>query len=147
MKYVHTNLIAKDWKKLADFYINVFDCQPKPPARNQQGTWLSEGTGVKNAHLFGMHLTLPGYGPNGPTLEIYQYSDVKDNDEMAPNQMGFGHLAFEVSEVGETLDKMIKFGGKIQGNVVKRLIDDLGTITFVYARDPEGNLIELQHWD
>ncbi len=24
--------------------------------------------------------------------------------------------------------------------------EDVGTITYVHARDPEGNLIELQNW-
>jgi predicted enzyme related to lactoylglutathione lyase len=29
-KYVHTNLIAKDWKKLAKFYTDVFGCKLVP---------------------------------------------------------------------------------------------------------------------
>ena len=73
MKYVHTNIISKDWRKLADFYTTVFECVIVPPERNQSGDWLSKGTGVPNAHLRGAHLRLPGYGENGPTLEIYQY--------------------------------------------------------------------------
>jgi predicted enzyme related to lactoylglutathione lyase len=27
MKYAHTNIIARDWEKLAQFYIDVFDCE------------------------------------------------------------------------------------------------------------------------
>lgn len=72
IKYVHTNIISKDWKKLADFYIKVFDCKPVPPERNQKGSWLDKGTGVKDAHIKGMHLQLPGYGKNSPTLEIFR---------------------------------------------------------------------------
>ena len=33
-KYVHTNLVAHDWKRLATFYIEVFGCKPKPPERD-----------------------------------------------------------------------------------------------------------------
>jgi len=31
MKYTHTNLVARDWRRLADFYIKVFGCTPVPP--------------------------------------------------------------------------------------------------------------------
>ena len=27
-RYVHTNLVARDWKKLAQFYETVLDCAP-----------------------------------------------------------------------------------------------------------------------
>ena len=38
IRYVHTNLIARDWKKLAKFYVKVFGCKLKPPERNLKGT-------------------------------------------------------------------------------------------------------------
>jgi len=66
IKFVHTNIVSSDWKKLADFYINVFECIPILPERNLSGNWLDKGTGLKNASLTGVHLRLPGYGKNGP---------------------------------------------------------------------------------
>ena len=72
-KYVHTNLIARDWKQLADFYTRVFGCALVPPERDLAGKWLDDATSVPNAHLLGAHLRLPGYGGTGPTLEIFQY--------------------------------------------------------------------------
>jgi len=114
MKYVHTNIISKDWKKLAKFYIKVFKCKIVPPLRNQSGKWLDTGTGVKNAHLKGAHLRLPGYGKNGPTLEIYQYKKVKKQKPVSPNQRGIGHLAFEVKNVKALLGKIEKHGGSIE---------------------------------
>jgi predicted enzyme related to lactoylglutathione lyase len=71
VKYKHTNIIARDWEVLAQFYENVFGCIPIPPERNLRGTWLDEGTGIQGAHLRGAHLLLPGYGDDGPTLEIF----------------------------------------------------------------------------
>jgi hypothetical protein len=61
MKYVHTNLVARDWRKLADFYINVFNCKPVPPERELKGEWLDKAVNVKDAHIKGVHLQLPGY--------------------------------------------------------------------------------------
>jgi predicted enzyme related to lactoylglutathione lyase len=30
-RYVHTNLIARDWRRLPDFYQHVFGSTPLPP--------------------------------------------------------------------------------------------------------------------
>lgn len=44
------------------------------------------------------------------------------------------------------LDAVITAGGAARGNVVTRAVEGVGTLTFTYARDPEGNLLELQSW-
>jgi len=69
-KYVHTNLIARDWKSLADFYIQVFGCTPVPPERDISGEWIDGMTGISDVRIRGAHLRLPGY-EDGPTLEIF----------------------------------------------------------------------------
>ena len=60
-RYVHTNLIAADWRALADFYIAVFGCAVVPPERDYTGAALDAGTGLDDAHLQGVHLRLPGW--------------------------------------------------------------------------------------
>lgn len=147
IKYVHTNIISEDWRKLMRFYIDVFDCVPVPPQRSQSGQWLDQGTGVSEAHLEGMHLRLPGHGEQGPTLEIYSYKKMEDKLPPAANRKGIGHLAFEVDDVHRVLQKLLDFEGSTLGRVSSRQIEGLGTITFVYAADPEGNIIELQNWE
>jgi catechol 2,3-dioxygenase-like lactoylglutathione lyase family enzyme len=147
MRYVHTNIITRDWKKLAQFYINVFQCEVVPPVRNQSGDWLSDGTGVEHAHLEGVHLRLPGCGPVGPTLEIYTYKLIEDNLPAVSNRVGYGHIAFEVEDVEAVVKELVKHGGSTYGKMVSRNIPEKGMITFTYAKDPDGNIIELQHWD
>ncbi len=146
MRFAHTNIVSTDWRVLADFYINTFNCKVVPPIRKQRGAWLDAGTGVSNASLEGVHLALPGHSENGPTLEIYQYREIADLGPATPNTRGFGHIAFEVDDVAMLLQVLIANGGKAVGRVTKRTIEGVGEITFVYARDPEGNLIELQSW-
>jgi hypothetical protein len=73
MRYAHTNIVTTDWKRLAEFYIQVFGCTVKPPERNLSGDWLDNATGLTNARLQGIHLVLPGHGNNGPTLEMFTY--------------------------------------------------------------------------
>jgi len=147
VKYVHTNIISRDWRKLAKFYIDVFDCIPVPPERKLSGEWLEKGTGLKGADLEGVHLRLPGYGDNGPTLEIFQYKENEPGNSPAVNRPGFTHIAFSVADVNETLRKIITNGGKALGEIVSKEIPGAGTIYFVYATDSEGNIIEIQKWE
>jgi hypothetical protein len=93
-KYVHTNLVAKDWQALANFYQNLFRCIPVPPERDLSGEKLETGTGLSGAHLRGIHLRLPGYGDDGPTLEILSYNHFEDRLKTVVNRPGFGHIAF-----------------------------------------------------
>lgn len=146
MRYVHTNIISPNWQRLADFYIRTFSCTIKPPPRKQAGDWLAQGTGLEHAQLEGLHLRLPGFDDLGPTLEIYQYTPVVDHPTLQPNHRGYTHIAFEVDDVAQILKLVIQNGGSANGQITQRVIEGVGTITFVYARDPDGNLIELQSW-
>src|SRR6266850_1172103 len=47
-KYVHTNLIARDWKRLVRFYREVFGCEPKGPERDLSAAWLDRVNSVPN---------------------------------------------------------------------------------------------------
>ena len=145
-KYRHTNLIAHDWRRLAAFYEHVFGCTPVPPERDQQGEWLERASGVKNAHLRGAHLRLPGCGSDGPTLEVYQYAETVPQDLPVANRAGYGHLAFSVDNVDAAVEAVVSQGGSRLGEVVTRDVPDVGTLHFTYARDPEGNILELQNW-
>jgi catechol 2,3-dioxygenase-like lactoylglutathione lyase family enzyme len=107
---------------------------------------LDSATSLKNAHIYGIHLRLPGYGVDGPTLEIFQYVKVKKGASPVVNRPGFAHIAFAVKNVAKALEKVESHGGGRAGQVVSTIIEGVGSINFVYARDPEGNIIELQKW-
>jgi predicted enzyme related to lactoylglutathione lyase len=143
-RYIHTNIIARDWKRLAAFYENVLGCTPVPPERALSGKWLEGATGVPGAEIHGVHLRLPGYGEDGPTLEIFQYTQLEERGKIAINRPGFAHIAFMVDDVTSARDAVIAAGGGVHGELVSTKIPGAGTITFIYATDPEGNIIELQ---
>ena len=147
MRFVHTNIAARNWKLLSEFYINVFECKIKPPERKLSGSWLDHATGLQNAILEGVHLLLPGHGDNGPTLEIFSYQNMYDREPIMANYVGLTHIAFEVQDVVQTLDKAIQNGGQLLGNVTEKTIDGVGNLNFVYFRDPEGNIVEIQSWE
>jgi len=145
-KYVHTNLIARDWKKLVRFYCEVFGCEPKGPERDLSGAWLDRVNAVPNAHVRGVHLRLPGYGNNGPTLEIFSYDQLIERELPRSNERGFAHIAFAVDGVGEALEAVIAAGGGTVGEIATAEVKGVGLLRVVYARDPEGNIVELQKW-
>jgi catechol 2,3-dioxygenase-like lactoylglutathione lyase family enzyme len=146
MRYAHTNIAARDWKKLSDFYINVFGCTVKPPERKLSGDWLDQATGLSEAELEGVHLLLPGYGDNGPTLEIFSYKERYDRGPVMANYTGFTHIAFEVEDVEQIFSDALRCGATQLGEVTEKIIDGIGMLKFVYLRDPEGNIIEIQSW-
>lgn len=145
-RYVHTNLVARDWKKLARFYVQVLNCEQIPAERDLSGNWLDRAVALNGARILGAHLRLPGWGENGPTLEIFQYTPEEKSFPAVVNRPGFGHIAFAVDDVEETLVAVLAAGGGTVGEMVTVPIPDAGTIQFVYCTDPEGNIIELQRW-
>lgn len=146
MKYVHTNIVARDWQALADFYIQVFQCTVRPPERNISGDWLDQATGLNNAALKGVHLNLPGYDQSGPTLEIFSYQEMVESALLSANHTGFTHIAFEVEDVPQTFEKAKQHGATDLGQVTEKVVEGVGTLTFVYFRDPEGNIVEILSW-
>jgi catechol 2,3-dioxygenase-like lactoylglutathione lyase family enzyme len=147
IRYAHTNIIADDWKSLADFYIKTFECIPVPPERNLGGEWLAKGTGITDAKLKGVHLRLPGHGKTGPTLEIFQYNENIPQHIIPANLRGYGHIAFQVDDVPKMIRKVLQHGGSGYGEIASFRMEDAGYLTFVYVRDPEGNILELQSWE
>lgn len=146
MRYAHTNIIARDSTKLIAFYKEVLGCKSIGETRNLRGEWLDAMTGIKDAHIVGEHLCLPGYDDKHPTFEIFSYDEMVTEGAHKINQCGLAHIAFEVENVAETLRKVLEAGGGQYGELVCAEYDDGRKAQFVYATDIEGNIIELQSW-
>lgn len=145
-RYVHTNIIAKDANRLIDFYKTVLHCQSINETRDLRGPWLDRLTGLNDAHIIGEHLLLPGYGKDHPTLEIFSYNLLDGTIAPEINRPGIAHIAFEVDDVEATLEEIISAGGSSVGELVTASYPNGKEAVFVYARDPEGNILELQSW-
>ena len=146
IKFSHTNLITPDWKRLSQFYIDVFHCVPSGPVRQLSGCSVAEGTGVSRPQIEGLHLRLPGFASDGPTLEIFQYSRHIRQPLKHANTRGITHLAFEVTDLDSVCANVIRYGGKMLGRLAKLPVEGVGVCTFVYVRAPDRNIIEIQSW-
>jgi predicted enzyme related to lactoylglutathione lyase len=142
--YTHTNLIARDWRKLADFYTQAFGCVLVPPERNLQGDALEKGTGVPKAHITGAHLRLPGHGDGGPTVELFSYNQFSEEGDKRVNRLGWSHIAFRVDDVPAAVAEVKSVGGALVGEIVTTQVGTDKSITWCYMTDPEGNIVELQ---
>lgn len=67
-RYAHTNPIARDWRKLAAFYVEQFGCSPVPPERSFSGLDLESGTVIPGAALW-CYVT----DPEGNILELQSW--------------------------------------------------------------------------
>lgn len=146
VRYAHTNVIAKDWRSLAEWYVEHFGCEKVLPERDLSGPAMEAGTGVPGATLKGIHLRLPGHGPNGPTIEIFSYGSMPERVETDIHRPGYGHIAFQVADVAAARETVLAAGGRAVGEVVTTPVGQDRVVTWCYVTDPEGNAVELQAW-
>ncbi len=146
IRYAHTNLIARDWRKLSDFYQQVMCCVVCSTERDHHGPHIDALTRKPGVRVRGHHLRLPGHGENGPTIEIFQYEPAGPDNPQSLDKPGFAHLAFEVPDVGAKREEIHRWGGRDVGDLVTIDIPTSGRLTLIYLTDPEGNILELQHW-
>jgi glyoxylase I family protein len=90
---------------------------------------------------------LPGHGDNGPTLEIFQYSQQVQTARPSVIKPGFAHIAFAVKDVVAAQSEVLRNGGSTVGEVTTVMTSDQRRVKWCYVRDPEGNIIELQTWE
>lgn len=145
-RFGHVNVTSADWRRLAAFYTDLFGCEFVPPERDITGEHLDRATGISGAHLTGAHLRLPGHGPDGPTIEIYQYDDVEPGPPAKVDRGGWAHVAFQVPDVAAALDAVLAAGGGRYGDIITTTTATGRQVTWVYATDPDGNIVELQAW-
>ena len=77
-------------------------------------------------------------GENQPIFEIHRVSGEEN--------IGVNHIAFQVPDVPAAVDAVVAAGGSRFGEVVAMQTRDGRTITWVYTKGPDGNLVELQAW-
>lgn len=141
--FSHVCIVSEHPLDLAEFYTAVFSCERSGPDRDLSVPALAKGMGLPGAHVKGIHLTLPGGGSG--TLEIFSLPDMIEGTR-ATNALGLMHLSFRVDDLAVTVDGILARGGSLQGEVAELEVAGVGSAAFVYAKDPDGNLIEVQQW-
>lgn len=92
MKYLHTMIRVLDLEKALDFFINKLGLIEISRKENEKGRFT---------------LIFLATGINEPTVELTYNWDQKEAYSTGRN---FGHLAYQVDNIYETCDKLIKNG-------------------------------------
>lgn len=141
MRLTHINLVARDAEALAEFYVNIMKCDVLRGPMTLSGEKVSRGNGLSNSKIRTIWLKFPEL--EHPFLEIHEHTVTHHRDQPRVNEPGFGHLAFQIEDIGDTLSSIIQAGGTQIGKIT-----DFGTperpYLIAYARDPEGNVLELE---
>ena len=141
MRLAHINLVARDVEALAAFYVSVMKCDVLRELKILSGENVSRGNGLSNSEIRSIWLKFPEL--EQPFLELHEHIVTHHRDQPRVNEPGFGHLAFQIEDVSSTLSNIVNAGGAQIGQIT-----DFGTpempYLIAYARDPEGNVLELE---
>jgi catechol-2,3-dioxygenase len=102
--------------------------------------------GLPGVSVHAIHLRLPGLGATGPTLELFGLEEFEVGERPVPNRTGWMHMAFAVEDIRTALDRFLACGGESLGAITQAHVEGVGRVEFMYGRDPEGNIVELQEY-
>ena len=123
MRLLHTMLRVGDLQKSLDFYQNVLDMKLLRQSENKEYKYT---------------LAFLGYGDEIDTTVIeLTYNWDTDSYDLGN---GFGHLALEVDDVYEAVNKIKALGGKIIREAGPM---NAGKTIIAFIADPDGYEIEL----
>ena len=136
----HTGITVSNLERSIAFYRDVIGMQVVM-RQEKRGGYLGRITGYPNAYVRMAQLELPG---GGHRLEIFEYVEPKGETKAAnPCDVGITHTCFVVSDLGAVYDRLQSAGVACTSAPVE--IDtgaNRGGVG-LYARDPDGAVIEF----
>ena len=141
IEFMHIGITVTDLDKMVAFYEKYLGFKSMRGVRFDEGfisdspTLYRQPAGVYSD----MKMLESDYGV---TLELFQFSNVKQSPPYEWNMSGYHHLAFKVESIPALYDVMIKDGIEFFFPPKKR---GDGDAHWIFFKDPDGNMIEL--WD
>jgi len=141
-RFRHVAIVVEDLDRMVEFYTGVLGLKLKRNFEIESEEFRT-GIGIKDAKARGAHLMVPD---SNVEIELFQFTNsqsVKERTSIA-NMIGYRHMAFIVDD----LEKAVEI---LKGNGVEFFSEPITVnepesvrgFRFVYFRDPEGNIIEL----
>ncbi|EMD23782.1 VOC family protein [Amycolatopsis azurea] len=133
----HVGVIVSDLTAAIEFFVELgLELEGRMTMENELADRI---TAVDKAKSEVAMVCVPG---GGGRLELIQYltPEAHPGDSHAPaNTRGLRHLAFEVDDVRDTLDRVRPHGATLVGEVVN--FED--SYLLCYLRGPDGIIVEL----
>ncbi len=134
--FSHTGITVADFNRAVRFYWDVFGCPL---------VGVSDAPTERIQGFFGVDAPEPTCKigwirvPGGAVIEIFEFRPDRPAAEVAWNRVGLTHLCFNVRDTARWHDYLADKGVEI----VSRPERSPHGHTLFFARDPDGNLIEL----
>jgi predicted enzyme related to lactoylglutathione lyase len=122
-KFAYVQIGAKDYKRLADFYIKALGF-----TLSASQEWLCGKEGIC--------LSAPGYAQGD--APVFGFVPAVNGETAAINDAGFAHTCFETNDVKAAVRQLLKCGGSVHSTMKSPEIHPC-----VYCKDPEGNVVEF----
>lgn len=100
MIIAHINLVVRNAETLAAFYVNVMVCVVFRELKTLSGEYVSRGNWLSKSKICPTWLKFPQL--ERLFLEIHEHKVTHHRNEPKVNEPGFGHLAFQMEDVGPT---------------------------------------------
>lgn len=133
----HVGIVVSDLKRAVAFYRQVFDLEPVG-RQVERGDYIEQLTGIPGAELEWAKLR----GQGDCLLELLQYRShpsAPAPDGYRADRHGCSHVALTVPDIDAALRRLAAYGLPAP----RPLASPDGTVRVVYARDPEGIILEL----
>lgn len=141
-RFRHIAIIVRDMDVMKDFYKTVFGCIEKRDFEISSKEF-QKGVGLKNASARSVHLTIPN---SAVEIELFQFFEPHNSkwDNAEINDFGIRHFALVIENMNDAILELKARGVAIHSEPVR--FDrprEIQGFCFVYIKDPEGNIIEL----
>ena len=133
----HIGLVVNNIELSKNFWQQVMGFEPYL-VLDESGNKIDMMIGLKNLRI----KTIKMRDKNGLVLELLKFYSHPDKKlwEGKPYSTGLTHIALNVVDIDDVINKIKKFGIKFDNKVV---ISDDSSVKVTYAKGPEGLLLEL----
>jgi len=134
----HVGVIVTDLALATAFFEELgFELEGKGTVADPEADRI---TGLRQARSDVAMMRVPGHPDGG--LELIQYhtpTSEKGDSYAPPSTLGLRHMAFEVDDLKDTVERLRKHGSELVGEIVNYA----DSYWLCYLRGPEGIIVEL----
>lgn len=142
-RFRHIALVADDLDKMTCFYTQALGFEVKRRFEIKSGDF-QKGVGVVGAAAKGAHLAIPN---SDVEMELFQFIaplSATKNSPLPANHPGYRHIALVVGNLQDAYSKLKAKGIPFLSEPITiKEPKEVAGFQFVYFRDPEGNIVEL----
>lgn len=141
-QFRHVAIVTTDLAKMVDFYAGVLGFQVLREFV-LDAPFFGTGVGVPGASAKLAHLRVP---ESTAELELLEFDGSAADQPAAPraDELGYRHITLVVDDIDAAVQHLAQHGAELVSDPIRvGGAAAPGGFAFVYCRDPEGNIVEL----